>query len=307
MPNGQAVSRDNYGKLMEPGLRKIFMDNLTYTPWQFTQIFNVNKSTKAIETDLRMGDFGLWVEKGTLDNTMYEDPVGTDLVQYRHRTFSKGFTVEKESIDDDQYGKIKKFAKKLGVRANQTVDIDATGLLNRAWTPDANAYKGEALIGNHTRLDGGTRTNSLGALALNEPNLEIAHKLAAEQTDENGFLVRMNPDTLVIPRALEMTARKIFGSVYMPDAGTDGNTYAKNDINPFKSRYKIVVLDYLTDPNAWFLMDSKLHELNFFWREKPNFKNTQDFDSDIAKFKGRMRYSYGWTSDIGILGSKPTP
>ncbi len=303
---GVALTRDNFGKLLEPGLRKIFFDNLNNIPWQFTEVFNVLKSTKHMETDLRMGDFGLWGKKGTLDATQYEDPTPMDSVSYRHETFSKGFLVEKELVDDELYGQINKFAKRLGVRANQTVDIDAAGLFNRAFTADPNAYKGEALIGTHTRLDGGTRTNFLGALALNEPNLEIAHKLAAEQVDERGIKIRMNPDTLVVPRSLELTARKILGTTYMPDAGTTGNTYAKNDINPLKGRYKIVVLDYLTDPNAWFLLDSKIHELNFFWREKPNFKNQTDFDTDVAKYKGRMRYSYGWTSDIGIMGAKPT-
>ena len=301
---GQALARDNFGKLLEPGLRKIFFDNLNNIPWQFTQVFNVDKSSKAIETDLRMGDFGLWGKKGTLDDTLYEDPTPTDIVQYRHETYSKGFLVEKELVDDELYGQIKKMAKRLGARANQTVDIHAASLFNNAFKVDANAYKGEALIGNHTRLDGGTRTNFIGNLALNEPNLEVAHKLAREQVDERGIKIRMNPDTLVVPPALEMTARKILGSMYMPDSGTTGNTYAKNDINPMKSRYKIVVLDYLTDPTAWFLMDSNLHELNFFWREKPNFKNPTDFDSDIAKYKGRMRYSFGWSNDVGIMGAK---
>lgn len=303
---GQAISRGNYGKLLEPGLRKIVFDNFKRLSPQFSEVFNVENSTKAIETDLRMGGFSMWHEKGTLDSTEYEDPTETDTVQYRHKTFSKGFLVEKEMVDDELYGQIKKFAKNLGNAARATVETKAASVFNDAFTGNVLNYKGEPLIGTHKRLDGGTRTNYIGNYALNEPNLEIAHKLASEQVDERGLKVQLNLDTIVIPRALELTAKKILNSTYVPSVGTTGKTYAENDINPVKGQYKVVVLDYLTDPTAWFLLDSSAHELNFFWREKLNFKNTTDFDTDIAKYKGRMRFSYGWTSDVGIIGARVT-
>jgi hypothetical protein len=39
------------------------------------------------------------------------------------------------------------------------------------------------------------------------------------------------------------------------------------------------------------------------WREKLSFKNETDFDTDVAKYKGRMRFSYGWSDHRGIIGS----
>lgn len=303
---GVALARGNFGKLLEPGLRKIVDNNFKRLAPQYTQVFNVESSTKAIETDLRMGGFGLWNKKGTLDSTEYQDPTETDSVQYRHETFSQGFLVEKELVDDEKYNEIRKMAKSLGESARQTVEGLAANVFNTAYTADVANYKGEALISaTHKRLDGGVRSNFIGAYALNEANLEIAHKLSSEQVDERGLKIQTNYDTIIVPRALELTARKILGSQYMPTSGTTGKTFAENDINPVKNRYKIVVLDYLTDPTAWFLQDSANHELNFFWREKLNFKNTTDFDTDVAKYKGRMRFSYGWTSDLGILGAKP--
>lgn len=303
---GQAISRGNFGKLLEPGLRKIVFDEFNRVPSQFSKFLNVDTSKKAIETDARMGGFSLWHEKGTLDATEYEDPTELDTVQYRHKTFSKGFLVEKEAVDDELYGQFKKYAKNLGVAARQTVEIHGASVLNDAYIAKPTNYKGEALIGTHKRLDGGERVNFIGQYALNEPNLEIAHQLASDQVDERGMKIAMNFDTLVVPRALELTAKKVLNSSHLPTSATTTNKgFAENDINPLKGTYKLLVLDYLTDPTAWFLLDSAQHELNFFWREKLNFKNTNDFDTDIAKYKGRMRFSYGWTSDIGILGAKP--
>jgi hypothetical protein len=109
----------------------------------------------------------------------------------------------------------------------------------------------------------------------------------------------MNPKILVVPGALEFTAEKIAKSIQLP--GTNNN-----DINPMRGRFQVIVLDYLTDSNNWFLLDPDLHELNFFWREKLNFKSTDDFDTDIAKYKGRMRFSYGWSDHRGVLGAQVT-
>lgn len=293
------IQQGNYGRLLEPGLRKIFFETYKEKAEQYSKVLNILSSKKAIETDLRMGGFSMWNTKGTLDSTEYENPTGTDTVTYKHVTFSKGFQLEKEMVDDEQYNVINKMPKALARAARATIESKASEVFNNAFTANAANYKGEALISaTHALLGGGTTSNAIGALALSEANLEVAMKLAAEQVDEKGLKIQMMPDTLVVPRALEFTAEKITKSVQLP--GTNNN-----DINPMQGRFNVVVLDYLTDVDNWFLVDSTLHQLNFFWREKLSFKNTDDFDTDIAKYKGRMRFSYGWSDHRGILGANP--
>jgi phage major head subunit gpT-like protein len=290
---------NNYGKLLEPGLRKTFFETYKEKSEQYSQIFNILDSKKAIETDSRMGAFSEWNEKGSLDGTEYEDPTKLDTVMYKHTTFSKGFTVDKELVDDEMYGQIKKLPKALARAARSTIESKSISVLNNAWTASPTNFQGEALISSsHVRLDGGTTSNNIGTLTLSEANLEVAMKLAAEQVDERGLKIQMMPDILVVPRALEYTAKKIIKSAQLP--GTDFN-----DVNPMKDQFKVVVLDYLNDANNWFLIDSTMNPLNFFWREKLNFKSDNDFDTDVAKYKGRMRFSYGWTDHRGILGSNP--
>lgn len=304
-----AVQSGNYGKLLEPGLRKLFFETYKEKPEQYTGIFNILTSEKAIETDLRLGGFGQWNKKGTLDATEYEDITTTQTVTYRHETFSKGFQVEKELVDDEMYNIINKLPKALARAARATIETHGASLLNGAFTDTKTFQLGtggtvtESLIGTHALLGGGTTTNSIGNYALNEANLELAMKLAAEQVDEKGLKIQMMPDTLIVPRALEYTAEKLIKSTALPSVGTSGQVFAPNDINPMQGKFKVVVLDYLTDTNNWFLLDSTINPLNFFWREKLSFKNDTDFDTDIAKYKGRMRYSYGWSDFRGILGA----
>jgi hypothetical protein len=50
-------------------------------------------------------------------------------------------------------------------------------------------------------------------------------------------------------------------------------------------------------------MDSKRHQLNFFWRVRPEFKREEDFDTLVAKYRGYMRYSFGVSDFRGIIGS----
>jgi phage major head subunit gpT-like protein len=293
------INQGQFGRLLEPGLRKIFFETYKEKPEQYSSVLNMLTSKKAIETDLRAGGFSMWNAKGSLDSTEYEDPTDTAQLTYKHTTFSKGFQIEKEMVDDEQYNVINKMPKALARAARATIETQAASIFNNAFTTSSANYKGEALVGTHTRLDGGTTTNAIGDLALTEANLEIAMKLAREQVDERGLKIQMNPKILVVPGALEFTAEKIAKSIQLP--GTNNN-----DINPMRGRFQVIVLDYLTDSNNWFLLDPDLHELNFFWREKLNFKSTDDFDTDIAKYKGRMRFSYGWSDHRGVLGAQVT-
>ena len=302
------IIRDNFAPLLEPGLRAIFMNEFARDEMQFKQIVNIQNSSKAIETDLRMSGFGPWLSKGTLDSTKYQQPGENLKVQYIHETFSSGFMIEKEMVDDEQYSQINKFPKELALQGRLKIETDVASLLNSAFTPNPMAVNGEALIANDHKLptvSKGVRSNFLGNYALNEQSLELANAFTAQQKTDNGDKAVLNFDTLVVPRELEMTARRLLESTAIPDANSTGKTYALNDINPIRGKYKLVVLDYLTDPTAWFLMASRQHQLNFFWREKVNFKSMNDFDTDVAKYKGRMRYSFGWTSDLGIIGARP--
>jgi hypothetical protein len=78
---------------------------------------------------------------------------------------------------------------------------------------------------------------------------------------------------------------------------------ADNDINTLAGRLKVFVYDYLTDSDAWFVLDSKRHKLTYFWRIKPEFGKATDSDNFVAKYNGRMRYSFGASAWQGIVGS----
>lgn len=304
-----------FGRLLEPGLRKIFQETYAELPEQYSQVFNVQDSKKAIETDLRMGGFGLWDKKDSAGSIQYDDPTGTQALQYVHEEFSKGFTVERKFIDDEQYGTISKWTKSLARTARATIETNAASVFNNAFT--TNGFDGVSLINTaHVRLDGGTMGNELLATdgagaadgALSDRNLKAALIQMSRQVDDRGILIQVQPKILVVPRTLQFIANTIIQSQSVSSQGTGSGM--TNDKNMLPS-LKVVVMDYVgttgvTNPNAWFLIDPTVAELNFFWRRKLEFNNTEDFDTMQAKYRGYMRFSCGYSDYRGIFGSKGT-
>lgn len=305
------LQSQHFGRLLEPGLRKVFMETYKELPEQFSKVFNVQTSNKAIETDLRMGGFGLWEKKDSAGSVKYQDPTETQALQYIHEEFASGFTVERKLVDDEQYNQISKMGKSLGRAARATIETKAAEVLNTAFTQ--NGFDGVPLIStNHKRLDGGTMSNRLQAAdgassadgKLTDANLKAALIQTRRQVDDRGIKIQVQPKKLIVPATLEYTAKTILGSMNI--SATGNGTGMTNDKNVIKDHLEVVVLDYLTSDTAWFLLDPTVAELNFFWRKRLEFQNTTDFDTMQAKYRGYMRFSCGYSDYRGIFGSLGT-
>lgn len=305
---GNTHVSENFGKLLYPGLRKIFFETYDEIPEQYSKIFNVQTSSSATEVDHGMGAFGEWEERTSeIDTVAYAKISDGGDVTYKHKAFTKGFMIGRELYDDEKYGQMKKMAKALARAGRAKVERDAITVLTKGFKGDSGAFKGrdglELFHDQHTLVDSEKTCSNLMTGALNEVNLKKAIQMMGQQLDEAGGLIQMKATKLIVPPALEDTARRLLHSTQLP--GTE-----LNDTNEYlKDRLQIVVMDYLAEvaggsDTMWFLQDGSRHELNFFWRVKPEFKNEEDFDTFVAKYRGYMRYSYGFSDWRGMVGSK---
>ena len=299
---------ENFGKLLYPGLRKIFFETYDEIPEQYSKIFNVQTSSSATEVDHGMGAFGEWEERTSeIDTVAYAKISDGGDVTYKHKAFTKGFMIGRELYDDEKYGQMKKMAKALARAGRAKVERDAITVLTKGFKGEGGAFKGrdglELFHDAHTLVDSESTCSNLMTGALNEANLKRAIQMMASQLDEAGNLIQMKATKLIVPPALEDTARRLLHSSLLPGSEL-------NDTNEYlKDRLQIVVMDYLAEvaggsDTMWFLQDGSRHELNFFWRVKPEFKNEEDFDTFVAKYRGYMRYSYGFSDWRGMVGSK---
>jgi hypothetical protein len=109
---------------------------------------------------------------------------------------------------------------------------------------------------------------------------------------------------LIVPNELERLAVKLLTSEF--DVLNAGNTYAYfGEINPHRGKYELIVVDYYTDANDWFLVADWQNYPGvdtigmLFWngKEEPEFY-TQElptvgsmFTADKVTYKVRHVYS----------------
>lgn len=301
----------NFGKLLYPGLNKIFFETYDEIPEEYSKVYNVKTSKSATETDYGLGAFGDWEErKDELDTVAYAKLSTSGEVTYTHKEFTKGFMIGRKLYDDEKYNQIAKFARALARAGRAKVEKDAMQPFLKGF-PDSDGTPikgrdGKTLFAtDHPLVDGkGATCSNLIEGALNEENLKKAMKLMRETKDEAGNLVQFKATRLIIPPALEDTARRLLHSTQV----SGGNL---NDTNEFlrNANLEICVMDYLSasaggSDTCWFLQDGQRHEMNFFWRVKPEFKWEESFDTFVSKYRGYMRYSMGFSDWRGMVGSK---
>jgi len=293
------ANRDNFGDLLEPGLRKIFDDKYEEIPEVYSSIFHVENSTIDVERDSAISGFSMLEETAEEAPIQYEDPVQMYDVSYVHKKYTKGFRVSEELMEDDRYAIIKKKPAALARACRRTAEYLGASVFNNGFSSGTGGDGKYLFSISHPRADAGTaQSNANGSgITLTEANLNTGILAMRGQLDDKGMKVGIKADTLIVPPALLKTAIEITNSQLRSGV-------ADNDANYYKGMLKVVDWDWLSSSTAWYLIDSSQHELNYFWRIRPEFKQDTAFTTGVALFKARMRLSTGWSDWRGVWGSK---
>jgi phage major head subunit gpT-like protein len=294
------ANKSGFGDLLEPGFRKIFDDAFKETDRVFTKVFRVANSTKQDERDSAVTGFGLLVPKPAGQPLQYEDPLQMYDVIYTHTTYAKGFKIDKELFDDEQYNIMDRKPQQLGRAARRTEEYQAAAVWNNAFSSAQLGGDAKPLCStSHPRADGGSSQSNASStgLPLTETNYETEKLAMRRQLDDKGMKIDTMPTAVLVPIDLEKSANIIFKSKLR--SGT-----ADNDLNPYENEVQIIPWIYLTSTTAHFLIDKDQHQVSWFWREKANFKQDETFETDQALFKVRERFSAGFSDWRGVYGSK---
>lgn len=302
--------RPNWPDILDPAFRTIYGEELKALPTKYTEIFNIESSSKDIEKDSSASGLSQMVVKTEGAPITYEDPNQGYDVTYTHVTRALGSQITHEMWADDQFGVMRRRPRDLARAKTRTQESTASDILNYGFTAGgggkASFTSGDSLAlfsAAHTRTDGGAVQSNYSTADLAEDSLEVALVTMRATLDDKGQLVMVSPDTLVVAPALEKEARILLDS--QQRTGT-----ANNDINPYNGRLKLVVWDYLGSAaggsdTAWFVLDSSLHKLNYFNREDGSIEGPNyDFDTKSAKWSVLARFSVGFSDWRGTYGSK---
>lgn len=253
-------------------------------------VFNALTSNKAKETDLRVGGFG---DPETFNGTVkYDTPRRGYEVEYTFDELVKGFAITRKMRDDLQYQTIFDSASGMATAFARKRRKDAASVFNNSTSASYLGYDSKALCANdhpRSRTDS-TSVDNLGASSLTSESLEDAVTSMQDFGDDLGEEIVIIPDTLVVPRALRKTALEIVGSPLVPED-------ANNAINVQAGQWNVIVDPYLTSTTAWWIVDSTLSRRYLKWynRVMPEFAGTNDFDTMVWKYRGYVRYGYGWS------------
>ena len=306
------LTSGNFADLLKPGLKRTFDIGMSRPRPIMEMLFGVESSTRFQEEYQGMGAQGLVPPfDGTVPYHDFDAGYRTDIRNYE---FAMGVQVERRLVDDDQYGQIRRRAGSMSDSFNNTIEQDAVNVFINGFTDSGTNRMGASTNGAddvgllsaahpHSPANSSTTQANEGTLALNIDNLDTTRQAMRSFTDDAGQLLGINPNMLLVPPELERQATQIVSerAIYEPNS-------AQYDVNMMSGRFQPVVWDRLTDPNAWFLIDSNLmkQHLIWQWRIRPEFSTADDFDGLTAKFRGYMRYGIGWTDWRWVYGQNPS-
>lgn len=299
------INTGTHPKLLWPGIHAIWGQIYNAHPVEYTDLYDLDTSTKAYEQDVQVNGFGLAPVKAQGAPIQYDSEMQGFVTTYAHIAYALGYIVTKEELDDNQYKEVStRRAKANAFSIAQTIENVAAFLYNNAFaTTYFTTGDGKSLIAtDHVNASGGSFSNELSPAAdLSEAALEDLNIQIMQATNDRGLLISVMPQSLHVAPAENYNANRILKSTLQ--SGT-----ANNDINVLKATNAfpkgIKLNHYFTNPNSWFVRTNIQNGMTLFWRQKPQFDQDNDFDTKNAKAATYMRFSVGCTDPRGVYGSE---
>lgn len=287
-----------------PALDELIFTRFDKHPPQYQRVFSVKGSTRSIEQTSELSGLGTFNAVPEGGNVAYDFAVPGFDKTYTHAQYGLGFAISRIMVDDDRWAIIRKMSSELGRSASETIELDAVTVFNNGFA-DTGPDGVSLFNASHPLVkSGGTQSNVLSAAAdLDVASLELALTDFRTMVDPSGKKIRLQPRRLIIPPQLEFVASEML-------KGTMRSDTANHTINAFKHRVgmasfdDVIVWEYLSDPDAWFVMaDKEDCEQRFYWRERPSTVHDVHFNSRTVRTAMWMRYSYGYSNFYGAYGT----
>ena len=305
---GTPITSAEWPRLVLPIVRKVWDQKRQAVASPLMALIGVQTSTSSVEYSQGVGSFGLVPEYNSSTaegapaaieydsfNPLYE-------ATFTHKEYAKGVAIERKLWDDDRMGAIKNKAATLGHAFGTTRAYHCSSILNNAFatvTGYDNVYLCSA--SHPTSEADATAVSNLGTTALSYTAVNTVLAAGAAMKDDRGMPMPVIYDILYVPVALKAKAIEIVGAAAKP--GT-----ADNDANAIAG-LRVVVDPYLTDANDWFMISSAEAAMHCLWfdRVAPELAMSPDSDYTLAaKYRGYMRYSFGWDDFRWIYGQHVT-
>jgi phage major head subunit gpT-like protein len=298
------ISTSSFAAAVAPTMVNWFGMGYKDKPATYERIFNMLGSEKAVERDVLASGLGMMIAGTEGEAVSYDDMKQGYAKDYLHTHYRLGCIITSDLIEDGNGLQVaEQRAKELGRSYAVTRNFVSSNVLNRAFNSTYTGGDGKELCATDHESRAGTFSNELATAAdLSEAALEQVDLEMSDIRNDRGLRIDIAPTSLIVPRALRFEAHRILNSTLQPFTA-DNTANALKDMNVYSGG--IVVWDYLTDADAFFVLTSENpgNGLKMFTRKNLTLTNDTHFDTDNVKFKGHARFSVGWTDPRGIYGS----
>ena len=297
-----AISRGQLVKELEPGLNALF--GLEYKRYenQHAEIYATETSDRAFEEEVMLSGFANAQVKPEGSGVVFDNAQETYTARYTMETVALAFAITEEAVEDNLYDRLSsRYTKALARSMANTKQVKSVNPLVNGFGGGFTSGDGVNLFSTAHPTIAGTTSNTLTVAAdLNETSLEQSLIDIAAFTDERGLRIAAKGVKMIIPSANQFNAERLMKS--------QGRTQtADNDINAIRSMGMVPqgyrVNNFLTDPNAFFLITDVPNGMKHFVRTPIKTAMEGDFDTGNLRFKARERYQFGVSDFRGIFGS----
>lgn len=291
----------SFAKAIYPGLNAVWGQSYKMHQKEYTELFDVESSSRNYEEDLGVTGFGLAPVKNEAGSISFDSEQQTYVSRYPHVVYGIGTIITREMMEDDLYDVVGgRRTKGLAFSINQTIETVAAGIYNKAFTSGTGGDGSFLAVSTHS-TNAGNQSNILAVAAdLSEASLEQMVININNSVNDRGLKIAIMPRKLIVPPALAFEAERILKSSLQNDT-------SNNAINAIKSMGVLpdgyAVNHYLDDPDAWFVRTNCPDGLKFFMRRPPAFEMDNDSDTQNAKFLATVRFVPKWTDWRGVHGS----
>tara|TARA_Y100001937_G_scaffold103906_1_gene143505 strand:- start:3823 stop:4725 length:903 start_codon:yes stop_codon:yes gene_type:complete len=296
-----AIARSQLLKELLPGLNSLFGLEYQRYPEEWRDCYEIENSERSFEEETKLSGFGSAPIKDEGAAIAFDDAQEVHTSRYTHETIALGFSITEEAVEDNLYDSLSaRYTKALARSFQNTKEVKGAALFNEGFTGQTGGDGVSLFNTAHPLVNGGTNANRpTTAVDLNETSLEAAVIQIGKYTDERGLKIAARPTGLLVPQDLQFVAERLLRS-----EGRVGTS--DNDLNALNSKNSIggyTVNHYLTDTDAFFLKTDIPNGFKHFVRVPMKTSMEGDFDTGNVRYKGRERYSFGYSDPLAYYGS----
>ena len=279
-------------------LKQIVQSGTKRRPEWFQEVFRMESTSDPHEQYTSKANFGTFVETDEGDAVTYDEALqGFDRTMTPLQ-YSLGYKITKIAMDDDRKGIFTDQASDLGWGWTESRNILAAAVFNNGFDNTFTGADGLELFSTaHLHENGSTFRNELATSAdFSITSFQTAMIDFRNFRDGRGKRLNLRPESIMIPPDGWHNVAEIIQSPDRPDT-------AERATNVFRGFFgggvfNIILNDYLTDTDAWFLIGPKEdHGLVFLEREAFTTGNDVDFDTRTLKVAAFGRFDVDWVNN----------